>query len=75
MPLTDTACRRASAEQKQRKFADSGNLYLLVKPNGSKLWRLDYKFNGKRRTLALGAYPAVGLQAARRGEGRSRERQ
>lgn len=66
MPLTDTACRRASAEHKQRKFSDSGNLYLLVKPNGSKLWRLDYTFNGKRRTLAFGAYPAVGLQAARR---------
>ncbi len=66
MPLTDNACRRALAADKPRKFSDSGGLYLLVKPNGSKLWRLDYRFQGKRRTLAFGAYPTVGLQAARR---------
>ena len=40
-------------------------MYLLVKRNGHKYWRLDYRFRGKRKTLALGVYPQVGLKDAR----------
>lgn len=38
----------------------------MLNPNGSKLWRLSYRFGGKQKTLALGAYPAVSLAAARK---------
>ena len=47
------------------KHSDSGGLYLLQQPTGGKLWRMDYRHAGKRKTLALGAYPAVSLKDAR----------
>jgi hypothetical protein len=40
-------------------------LYLFVKPNGSKSWRMDYRFLGKRKTLSIGTYPVVTLADAR----------
>ncbi|MES2886159.1 MAG: tyrosine-type recombinase/integrase [Pseudomonadota bacterium] len=61
MPLTDTAIRNAKPREKPYKLADGRGMYLLVKPSGSKLWRLDFPFNGKRQTLALGIYPDVPL--------------
>ena len=66
MPLTDAACRNArlGADGSQAKYSDDKGLYLLVKPVG-KYWRLDYRFGGKRKTLALGVYPAVSLKDAR----------
>ncbi|MBP5996963.1 MAG: integrase arm-type DNA-binding domain-containing protein [Azonexus sp.] len=65
MALTDTAIRTAKPAEKATKMADSGGLYLLLSPNGSKWWRLDYRFLGKRKTLSMGVYPSVGLKAAR----------
>lgn len=64
MPLTDTACRQAKPAEKPRKMADGGGLYLLVNQTG-KYWRWDYRHAGKRKTLALGVYPEVGLALAR----------
>jgi len=40
-------------------------LYLFIQPTGGKLWRLDYRYQSKRKTLALGAYPDVPLTKAR----------
>lgn len=40
-------------------------MYLLVTPNGGKYFRLDYRFGGKRKTLALGVYPDTSLKQAR----------
>lgn len=65
MALTDTACRTAQPNDSAYKLADAHGLYLLVKPAGGRYWRLDYRFAGKRKTLALGVYPAVSLKAAR----------
>ena len=65
MPLSDNSCKKAAATDKPRKLADSGGLFLYVTPSGAKLWRLDYRFGTKRRTLALGAYPDVSLRRAR----------
>ena len=42
-----------------------GALHLLIQPNGSKLWRLAYRFGGKQKTLAIGVYPTVTLKHAR----------
>jgi len=63
--LTDTAVKQAAIKEKQYKLSDGGGLYLLIKPNGSKYWRFDYRFAGKRKTLSLGTYPLISLKAAR----------
>jgi integrase len=65
MPLTDTQIRKLKPKSSPSKHSDGGGLFLLVPPNGSKLWRLAYRFAGKQKTLALGAYPAVPLADAR----------
>lgn len=65
MPLTDTALRNAKPREKSYKLADERGLYIEVYPTGGKLWRLKYRFGGKEKRLALGAYPDVGLAAAR----------
>jgi integrase len=65
MPLTDTRIRNAKPTTKSYKLSDGGGMYLLVTPNGARYWRLDYRFAGKRRTLALGVYPEVSLASAR----------
>lgn len=65
MPLSDTAIRSAKPTDKPFKLSDEKGLHLLVHPNGSKYWRLKYRFNGKEKTLALGVYPDVGLKDAR----------
>lgn len=65
MPLTDTAIRKAKPAEKPHRMADSGGLYLEVSPAGGKLWRWKYRFGGKEKRLALGAYPDTGLKDAR----------
>ena len=67
MPLTDTAIRSAKPRSTPFKLSDAGGLHLLVQPNGSRLWRLAYRFAGKQKTLALGSYPTVTLVKAREG--------
>src|SRR6185295_11144187 len=57
--------RNAKPRAMAYKVSDGGGMYLLVKPDGARYWRLDYRFAGKRRTLALGVYPIVTLSAAR----------
>lgn len=47
------------------KLFDGEGLFLLVKKNGNKHWRLKYRFLGKEKLLALGAYPLLSLQGAR----------
>jgi integrase len=65
MPLTDTAIRKAKPKEKPFKISDSGGLYLLVQPSGSKWWRYKYRFAGKEKLLALGSYPETSLAEAR----------
>lgn len=65
MPLIETALRALKPTDKPYKRADGGGLYILVQSNGTMVWRLDYRFLGVRKTLALGTYPAVTLAQAR----------
>jgi integrase len=65
MPLTEVKVRNAKGRATAYKLADSRALYLLVRPDGARYWRMDYRWHGKRRTLALGVYPAVTLSEAR----------
>jgi integrase len=66
MPLSDTACRNAKPGARPQKRSDGGGLFLLIAPTGGKLWRFSYRFGGKQKTLAFGAYPVVSLAEARR---------
>ncbi|MCK9391549.1 MAG: integrase arm-type DNA-binding domain-containing protein [Syntrophales bacterium] len=65
MALSDTKIKRVKPSEKQIKLFDGGGLFLLVTPQGSKLWRLKYRHGGKEKLLALGAYPTVSLADAR----------
>lgn len=65
MPLSDAACRNAKGRDKPYKLADGEGLYLQVQPNGTRAWRLAYRFGGKQKTLALGVYPHVSMADAR----------
>ena len=65
MKLSDISVRKAKPEEKAYKLADGGGMYLEVMPNGSKYWRLKYRFFGKEKKLALGVYPDVSLALAR----------
>lgn len=63
--LTDKAIRALKPDEKPYKAADSLGLYLLIQPNGSRLWRFKYRFAGKEKLAALGVYPETGLAEAR----------
>ncbi|WP_198300929.1 integrase arm-type DNA-binding domain-containing protein [Cellvibrio sp. PSBB006] len=63
--LTDIEVKQAAIREGDYKITDGGGLYLLVKNNGTKCWRLAYRFAGKQKTLALGIYPSVALKQAR----------
>ncbi len=65
MALTDIKVRTAKPTDKQYKLTDGSGMHLLVHPNGSKYWRLQYRFDGKQKMLALGVYPDVSLADAR----------
>jgi len=65
MPLTETAIRKAGLKNKAYKLTDEKGLFLLVNPNGSKYWRLKYRFRGKEKQLSVGVYPDVSLKTAR----------
>lgn len=62
-----THIRIASAKPSAKPFniSDSRGLYLCIKPNGSKLWRLSYRYLGRQKTLHLGPWPEVSLADAR----------
>ncbi|MBS0587086.1 MAG: integrase arm-type DNA-binding domain-containing protein [Proteobacteria bacterium] len=62
---TDVAIRNTKSTDATLRLNDGDGLYLLIKPNGAKWWRLDYSIGGKRKTLSIGVYPDTGLKAAR----------
>ena len=64
MALSDVAVRNSKPTDKPRKLSDERGLYVLVAKAG-KYWRFDYRYDGKRRTLAVGVYPDVTLAQAR----------
>lgn len=65
MKLTDLACKSAKPKDKPYKKFDGGGLHLLIKPNGSKLWRLKYRYLGTEKLLSIGQYPLISLADAR----------
>jgi len=66
MKLTDISIKRAKPAEKAYRMFDGGGLYIEVTPTGGKLWRYKYRFNAREKCLALGKYPEISLQEARR---------
>ncbi len=66
MALTDLFVRRVKFQGSPsgEKYSDGRTLYLLVK-SANKYWRMNYRFDGKQKTLAIGIYPEVPLVIAR----------
>ena len=63
--LTDIAIKTAKPQDRPLKIFDGGGLFVMINPNGSKLWRLKYRHQGKERLASFGAYPIVSLKDAR----------
>lgn len=65
MSLTNTAIKGAKPKDKPYKVTDEKGMHLLIKPNGGKYFRLNYRFHGKQKTLSIGVYPDTSLAQAR----------
>jgi integrase len=65
MRLNDTIVRKTKPDDKPRKLFDGGGLYLLVNPNGSRWWRMKYRFNSVEKVLSFGVHPTISLKLAR----------
>ena len=71
--LTDVTCRNTKpTDDRDIKLHDGGGLFLLIRPTGSKLWRLKYRFLGREKSLSLGAYPDRSLANARDAAGQAK---
>ena len=65
MKLTARQVETSKPKEKAYKLSDGGGMYLEVAPNGSKYWRMKYRYAGKEKRLALGVYPSISLAQAR----------
>jgi integrase len=63
--LSDAACKNAKPKDKIYAVTDGEGMYLEIHPNGSKYWRMKYRYAGKQKRIALGVYPEVSLKEAR----------
>ena len=64
-PLTDIQVNKSKRKENDYKLSDGGGLHLLVSKSGGKLWRMQYRFDGKQKMLSFGQYPAITLAEAR----------
>ena len=64
--LTDKEIQNAKPKEKPYRLADGGGLYLEVTTTGGRLWRWKFRFTGKEKRLAIGAYPDVRAPEARK---------
>ena len=73
MALTDIQIRRSKFGDAPYKLSDAHGLYLLVKPNGGRLWRWKYRVEGKEKLMAIGTYPELSLADARERHAKARK--
>jgi integrase len=71
--LTDKAIQAAKPSERPFKLADGEGLTLLVKPNGSKLWRFRYRHDGREKMLGFGGYPDTSAKLAREKRDKARK--
>ena len=63
--LSDMRIKKEGPGESVKKLSDGQGMFLQIEVNGSKLWRLSYRFGGKQKTISLGAYPVISLKDAR----------
>jgi hypothetical protein len=73
MHLTKDIIENTATSTKAARLNDGNGLYLIIRPNGSKWWRFDYKFDGNPKTLSMGVYPKTDLSTARENRDKARE--
>lgn len=66
MALTANEISKAKPTEKPFKLSDGKGLFMLVTPNGAKLWRFKYRYDGREKLMALGSYPETTLAEVRR---------
>jgi integrase len=71
--LTDTKIKALVPRDKAYKVSDAGGLFLLINSQGSKYWRMKYRFMGKEKLLAVGVYPSMTLAQARKVRDQAKE--
>jgi hypothetical protein len=71
--LSDAEIKTARHEANLFRLYDGDGLYLHITPSGGKWWRFKYRFNRKKKSLALGTYPETGLEDARRNRDAAKE--
>lgn len=64
--LSDTECRKAKPQKKDYRLYDEGNLRLLVRKSGTKVWQYPYRLHGKENIYTIGQYPLISLADARK---------
>ncbi|KFX00742.1 tyrosine-type recombinase/integrase [Pectobacterium carotovorum] len=73
MKLTARQVETAKPKDKPYKLTDGAGLYLLVNTNGSRYWRLKYRYAGKEKLLSIGTYPDISLANARTKRGEAKK--
>ncbi|MBL8413983.1 MAG: integrase arm-type DNA-binding domain-containing protein [Propionivibrio sp.] len=63
--LTVKEIDNAELKNKPYKIADGFGLYIEVRPNGARYWRMKYRMAGKEKLLSFGVYPEVRPPEAR----------
>ncbi|MCT7555358.1 tyrosine-type recombinase/integrase [Aliarcobacter butzleri] len=63
--LTELELKKAEKKDKDYNLSDGDGLYFVIRKNGSKFFRLDFRYGGKRLSMSLGVYPKTSLKEAR----------
>jgi hypothetical protein len=72
---SDATIKAVRSGDPRKRLTDGDGLYLLLfVKGGAHGWRLDYTFEGRRKTLSLGTYPSTTLAIARRKADAAREK-
>lgn len=72
-PLCNTDVKNFKPYEKAYKKPDGKGLWILIKPNGSKMWRFDFKYANKNLSMSFGLYPDVSLKEAREARKNARD--
>ena len=59
MKLNDRKIKALKPAEKPKRYSDGLGLFIEVKPTGSKLWRMAYRYEGKQKLLSFGKYPII----------------
>lgn len=65
MAITELELKNLRPKAQPYRVTDGDGLYVFVSPKGTRTFRLDYRFAGKRLTATIGTYPRMTAQQAR----------